>query len=79
MSFSLLRNPLYGRDDTPRLPTTPQYGGMVYPGALPGTPFGPIGGMAKMANGGYTVEPGTPFYNYMKGNRSKISGAGGYF
>jgi hypothetical protein len=39
----------------------------------------PLYGMAKMANGGYTIEPGTPFYNYMKGNRSKISGAGGYF
>ena len=39
----------------------------------------PLYGMVKMANGGYTIEPGTPFYNYMKGYRSKISGAGGYF
>ena len=81
MSFSLPVTP-------PNLPNSRKYGSaflswkadgsadMDLPLRLPQTP---LYGTAKMSNGGYTIEPGTPFYNYMKGYRSKISGAGGYF
>jgi hypothetical protein len=72
----------YMMPDPQPSPLNPGRDSMFYPGALPGTPFGPRGGMfgQRMAMGGmasYSVEPGTPFYSMMSGQRAAARGRGG--
>ncbi len=69
-----------GMSDPQPSPLNPGRDNMFYPGALPGTPFGPMGGMSgqRMAMGGMFVEPGTPFYSMMSGQRSMARGRGGF-